>query len=172
MVHRAGARPGHLIYVSGTVGDAALGLALRMGKIDRKAAGRGAALLLDRYLHPQPRMKLAPVVRRYASAALDISDGLIGDFGHICDVSQVGGVIEAARVPLSAPAMRLAASVPQLLELALTGDDARSFERAAGRAGVSVTQIGRVTKGQGAPVVVGSDGQPLAIGHASFDHFA
>jgi thiamine-monophosphate kinase len=123
-------------------------------------------------------------VRRYASAALDISDGLIGDFGHICDVSQVGGVIEAARVPLSAPAMRLAASAPELLELALTGgddyeilatvapDDARSFERAARRAGVSVTQIGRVTKGQGAPVVVGSDGQPLAIGHASFDHFA
>jgi len=183
MVHRAGARPGDIIYVSGTVGDAALGLALRTAKIDRKAAGRGATHLLDRYLHPQPRMKLAPAVRRHASAALDISDGLIGDFGHICEVSNVGAVIEAARVPLSVPAQRLVRSAPRLLETALTGGDdyeilatiapraAASFERAARQAAVSVTEIGRVTEGRGRPVVVGSDGQPLSFGHASFDHF-
>ena len=128
-------------------------------------------------------MKLAPAVRRHASAALDISDGLIGDFGHICEVSNVGAVIEAARVPLSAPAQRLVRSAPQLLEMALTGGDdyeilatiapceAASFERAARRAAVSVTEIGRVTEGRGRPIVVGSDGQTLSFGHASFDHF-
>jgi thiamine-monophosphate kinase len=183
MVHRAGARPGDLVYVSGTIGDAALGLALRLGKVDRKAAGRGAALLLDRYLHPQPRMRLASAIRRYASSALDVSDGLIGDFAHICDASKVGGLIDAAKVPLSAPATKLVRTEPQLLELALTGGDdyeilatiaprdAASFERAARRAAVSVTQIGRVTEGQGRPVVVGNDGEPLVFGHASFDHF-
>src|SRR5260370_39891569 len=87
MVHRAGARPGDLVYVSGTIGDAALGLALRTGRIERKAAGRGAGDLLDRYLHPQPRLALAAAVPRYATAALDVPDGLIGDFRHICAVA-------------------------------------------------------------------------------------
>jgi thiamine-monophosphate kinase len=184
MVHRGGARPGDLVYVSGSIGDAALGLALRTGKIDRKAAGRSAERLLDRYLHPQPRTALARVIRRYATAALDVSDGLIGDFGHICEVSGVGGVIEAARVPLSPSSAKLVAADPHLLEMALTGGDdyeilatvaprqAERFERAARRTGVAVTRIGHVTKGQGGPVVIGSDGRALAFGRASFDHFA
>jgi thiamine-monophosphate kinase len=128
-------------------------------------------------------MRLASAIRRYASSALDVSDGLIGDFAHICDASKVGGLIDAAKVPLSAPATKLVSTEPQLLELALTGGDdyeilatiaprdAASFERAARRAAVSVTQIGRVTEGQGRPVVVGNDGEPLVFGHASFDHF-
>lgn len=184
MVHRAGARAGDLVYVSGTIGDAALGLALRTGKIDRKAAGRGAAALLDRYLHPQPRMALAAAIRRHASAALDVSDGLIGDFGHICAVSGVGGTIEAEAVPLSRAAKKLVTAEPRLLETALTGGDdyeilatipprdRGAFERAARRAGVAVTRIGQVTDGQGAPVVIGGDGESLDFGRASFDHFA
>src|SRR5439155_25130761 len=58
MVHRAGARPGDLLYVTGTIGDAALGLAIRLGKVDRRSAGRFAGQLLDRYLHPQPRLAM------------------------------------------------------------------------------------------------------------------
>lgn len=184
MVHRSGARPGDLVYVSGTIGDAALGLALRTGKIDRKPGARAAERLLDRYLHPQPRTTLARVIRCHATAALDVSDGLIGDFGHICEVSSVGGVIEAARVPLSPSAAELVSADPRLLEVALTGGDdyeilatiapgqVAQFERAARRAGVVVTRIGHVTKGQGSPLVLGRDGKPLVFGHASFDHFA
>jgi thiamine-monophosphate kinase len=184
MVHRAGARPGDLLYVTGTIGDAALGLAIRLGEIDRHSLGRFAHPLLDRYLHPQPRLAIAAAIRRHASAALDVSDGLVGDFGHICDVSRVGGVIEAARVPLSPAAARLVAADASALERALTGGDdyeilaaiaprqAVAFERAARRAGVDVTRIGHVTKGEGAPTVLGRDGRPLTFGHASFDHFA
>jgi thiamine-monophosphate kinase len=184
MVHRGGARPGDRVYVSGTIGDAALGLALRTGRVARPAAGRQAAHLLDRYLHPQPRLALAGAVRRHANASLDVSDGLVGDFGHICEVSRVDGVIEAARVPLSPAAARMVAGDPALLAVALTGGDdyeilatvapaaASRFERAARRAGVAVTCIGRVTEGEGRRMVVGGDGLPLVLGHASFDHFA
>jgi thiamine-monophosphate kinase len=184
MVHRGGARPGDLLYVSGTIGDAALGLAIRLAKADGNSVDRSAGHLLDRYLHPQPRLALAAAIRRYATAALDVSDGLVGDFAHICAASGVSGVIEAPRVPLSPPAVRFIAASPSGLERALTGGDdyeilaaiapadAAAFERAARRAGVAVTRIGHVTKGQGAPVVLGPDGRRLAFGHASFDHFA
>src|SRR5439155_14233619 len=146
-----------------------------------KSANRYAAHLLDRYLHPQPRLALAPEIRRYASAALDVSDGLVGDLGHICEVSGASGVIEAARVPLSPAAARFVAADASALERVLTGGDdyeilaavaprhANAFERAAGRAGVVVTEIGRLTEGQGAPTVLGPDGRPLLFGHASFD---
>ena len=99
-------------------------------------------------------------------------------------MSGVSGVIEAPRVPLSPAAVRFVAASPAGLERALTGGDdyeilaaiapgdAAAFERAARRAGVAVTRIGLVTKGQGAPTVLGSDGRPLAFGQASFDHFA
>ena len=96
-------RPGDVIFVSGTIGDAALGLRVRYGTIDPKPAGRGVKHLLDRYLHPQPRMALAPLLRRYATSAMDVSDGLVGDFAHICDASGVGGDIDALAVPLVAP---------------------------------------------------------------------
>ena len=114
MVTRAGARPGDAIYVSGTIGDSALGLAAMQGRIDA-GEGRGAKHLIDRYLHPQPRMALAPVLRRHASSAMDVSDGLIADLAHICDVSGVGAEIEAPLVPLSPPARRLVAGDPALI---------------------------------------------------------
>jgi thiamine-monophosphate kinase len=75
MVHRSGARPGDLVFVSGTVGDGALGLLLRLGKLDPAMMGEGASHLLDRYLHPRPRVALAPVIRRFATSSMDVSDG-------------------------------------------------------------------------------------------------
>src|SRR5690606_3701657 len=81
MVLRSGAKPGDRIFVSGTIGDGALGLRLRQG---RMTAAKGARHLLDRYLHPQPRIALAEAVRENASAAMDVSDGLVGDLAHIC----------------------------------------------------------------------------------------
>ena len=85
MVLRSGAKPGDAIFVSGTIGDAALGLRLRRGEL--RGDGKGAKHLLDRYLHPQPRVELAPVLRRHASARIDVSDGLVGDLAHICETS-------------------------------------------------------------------------------------
>ena len=185
MVHRSGARPGDLLYVSGTIGDAALGLAVRLAKAERKSVGRvprpicsTATSIRSRGWRWRPRSAATP------PAALDVSDGLVGDFGHICEVSGVSGVIDASRVPLSPAAVRFVAANAAGLERALTGGDdyeilaaiapgdAAAFERAARRAGVAVTRIGLVTKGQGSPTVLGSDGRPLAFGQASFDHFA
>jgi thiamine-monophosphate kinase len=182
-VRRKGARPGDTVYVSGTIGDGALGLRLRLGSIDGAPAGRAAARLRDRYLHPEPRVALAPVVRRYASAALDVSDGLVGDLGHICEVSGVGATIEAAAVPLSKPATALVATDPGALATVLTGGDdyeilctvpkrsGAAFAAAAGKAGVPVTRIGVMTPGRGGPIVIGPDGEPLALGAKAFDHF-
>jgi len=183
MVHRSGAAPGDLLYVSGTIGDAALALAVRLGRINARAAGRGAISLLDRYLHPQPRMGLAAAIRRYASAAMDVSDGLVGDFGHICRQSKVSGVIEAAAVPLSPAARRLVRADPGLMTTVLTGGDdyeilaaippknAAGFERAARAAGVPVTRIGQVRAGKGRPAVVDATGSPVPLEHVSYDHF-
>jgi thiamine-monophosphate kinase len=184
MVHRKGARPGDYIYVSGTIGDAALGLRLRHGTIDGAPAGRGVEKLRDRYLHPQPRVSLAPSVRKYASAALDVSDGLVGDLAHICDESRVSAVVEAATIPLSRAASALVATDPSALTTAITGGDdyeilaaippskAAAYEKAAAKAGVPVSRIGRIQRGKGRPMVLGRDGAPMPTGPGSFDHFA
>jgi thiamine-monophosphate kinase len=180
MVRRSGARPGDAIMVSGTIGDAALGLRLRT---EATAAGADDPLLLDRLLLPQPRTALAPVLRRHATSAIDVSDGLIGDLAHICDVSGVGAEVQANAVPLSAPAARLVrrdagawmlilnggedyeilATVPEH-EVAAYSDEARA-------AGVAVANIGRITGGAGPPVVKDRDGRVIAVTRASHVHF-
>ncbi len=181
MVRRAGAKPGDLIYVSGSIGDAALGLVLRKGADWRLTDAQRAHLAL-RYLLPQPRNALAEAVRTHASAAMDVSDGLAGDFAKLCRVSQVAAEIEVAKVPLSDAARAAIAADPALLATALSGGDdyeivctvpaqkAASFRAAAHAAGVPVTEIGRVAAGEGARFLQ-ADGQPLAFAHASFSHF-
>jgi thiamine-monophosphate kinase len=181
LVRRAGARPGDAIFVSGTIGDAALGLRVRRNEFDQRVPG--AEHLLRRYVIPEPRVALAPVLRRHASAALDVSDGLIGDFAHICRASGVTGTIEIALIPLSPPAQRLIESQPDALRSVLTGGDdyevlatvpessAEAFAREAGEAGVAVARIGRVTAGSGSPTVVDKSGNPLSFPWLSFDHF-
>jgi thiamine-monophosphate kinase len=183
IVRRAGAQVGDVIVVSGTVGDAALGLRLRLGSLGMELAGEGAAHLLDRYLHPQPRLGLAQAVREFANASLDISDGLIGDLGHITRTSGVSAAVEAARIPLSEAARALMAVDPTVLSTILTGGDdyeilttmpeARfaDYAAAAKQAGIPVTAIGRIVEGQGAPVVLDRKGDPISLSRASHDHF-
>jgi thiamine-monophosphate kinase len=169
--------------VSGTIGDAALGLVLRKGE------GGGWNLepaqrqhLVSRYLLPQPRNALAEAVRTHASASMDVSDGLVGDLTKLCRVSQVAADIDVARVPRSDAAKAVIAADATKLETALTGGDdyeilctvppakADSFRAAAQAANVPVTEIGVIAAGEGARF---SDrqGQPLTFKRMSFSHF-
>jgi thiamine-monophosphate kinase len=183
MVCRAGARAGDRIFVSGTIGDAALGFLLRRDPAkDWKLSAADRQHLSDRYLLPQPRTALAEAVRTHASAAMDVSDGLAGDLAKLCRVSQVAATVEAARIPLSDAARALVAAEPSLFETALTGGDdyeivctvppekADSFRAAAGKAGAAVTELGMIEAGQGTSFF-GAEGAPLTFSHASFSHF-
>jgi thiamine-monophosphate kinase len=185
MVRRAGAQAGDLVFVSGSIGDASLGLSLRK-KTDMgapwKLSDTQRQHLLSRYLLPQPRNALSEAVRTHASAAMDVSDGLAGDFAKLARASQVAAEIEIARVPLSDAAKAALAADPAMLETALTGGDdyeivctvpagkADAFRAATKSAGVPVTEIGEIKAGEGVRFV-DSNGRALAFKRASFSHF-
>lgn len=184
-VPRTGARPGQAILVSGTIGDAALGLRLRQDAAAPAFAGLDRdrrAHLLDRYLHPQPRLALAPVLRAHAAAAMDVSDGLAGDVAKMLAASGCGGRLEARRVPLSAAAHAAIAADSGLLVPALTGGDdyeivacvphgaVHVFTAEAAAAGVPVALIGETREGKGLDVL-GPGGAVLALGAGSYSHF-
>jgi thiamine-monophosphate kinase len=184
MVPRTGAKAGDFIYVSGTIGDAALGLQVRLAQYwaDRLETTH-KAFLRDRYLLPQPRQALAPPLRDFAHGAMDISDGLVGDCAKMLRVSGVTGEIDLARMPLSEAAAEAIGIKPELFDLAVTGGDdyeilctvapekADAFEAAAHQAGISVTRIGIVREGQGAPVFRGRDGALKNFAQGSYAHF-
>ena len=181
MVLRSGARIGDLIFVSGTIGDGALGLRLRRSR--GRAKARGARHLLDRYLHPQPRVALAPVLRLHASAAMDVSDGLVGDLAHICEASGVGAEIGAHDIPLSPAAAAVLAADKRALATILNGGDdyeilatvppaaAPAFTADAEAAGVTVTRIGEIVAGRGPPVVRDFAGNVIKLSTSSHTHF-
>jgi thiamine-monophosphate kinase len=181
MVRRSGAKPGDKVFVTGSIGDAALGLGLRNGaKWQLTVEQRDH--LADRYLLPRPRSALAETVLHYASSAMDVSDGLAGDLAKLCRVSGVAAEIDAARVPLSAAAKAVIAADPSALETALTGGDdyeilctvsqakVDRFRVAAMAAKVAVTEIGTIGEGGGA-VFRDAQGAALAFKRASFSHF-
>ncbi len=185
MVRRAGAKPGDRVFVSGTIGDAALGLVMRKNTnlgATWKLSEEQRQHLASRYLLPQPRNALAEAVRTHASASMDVSDGLVGDFTKLARVSKVAAEIAAARVPLSDAAQAAVAADPAMLETALTGGDdfeivctvpaakADSFRAAAKAANVAVTEIGEIKAGEGVRFV-DSRGQALAFKRTSFSHF-
>ena len=185
MVPRGGAKAGDGLYVSGTIGDSALGLALRSGS----AAGAAWRLsdaerqaLIGRYLRPQPRLGLAEALRIYASASMDVSDGLAKDADRLLRASGAGGDLDVGLVPLSATARRLVAEHESLLARLITaGDDYEvlcavpqnaegAFVREASRAHVPVTCIGRVGDGHGARFL-GLDGARLTLDNPGWTHF-
>jgi thiamine-monophosphate kinase len=182
MVRRAGAKPGDLVFVSGTIGDAALGLYVRRGDAPWKLDAAQRQHLVSRYLLPQPRNALAEAVRTHASAAMDVSDGLAGDLIKLCRVSQVSAEIDAARVPYSDAAKAAMAADPAARETALTGGDdyeilctvpsakAESFRAAAQVAQVPVSEIGVVASGEGVRFL-DAQNQPMIFKQASFSHF-
>ncbi|CAA0091259.1 Thiamine-monophosphate kinase [Starkeya nomas] len=185
MVRRATAKPDQAIVVSGTIGDAALGLALRLDPSRAGFAGLGekaASFLKERYLLPRPRLALARALRGRASGAMDVSDGLVGDLTKMLAASGVAGEIEVDRVPLSPAARAAIKAEPALIETALTGGDdyeilavmpdeeLDAFTTFATAAGIGVSVIGRTQAGQGLTVRA-SNGAAMTFARGSFSHF-
>ena len=172
-VHRSGASAGDGIWVTGTIGDGALGLAVATGRLVDPTG-----FLLGRYRLPQPRTGLA--IGGIASAGMDISDGLIQDLGHICRASNLRATIEAALVPLSSQAR---AAGDGWLETCLTGGDDYelllavppsrevTLQAAAAARGVSVTRIGAFHSGPAQVKVLAANGEPLALTKGGWSHF-
>ena len=180
MVRRDRLRAGDLIVVSGTIGDAALGLDVLQGRLTELTPDQ-QAFLIDRYRQPQPRSALAVAVRDHAGAAMDVSDGLAGDLAKLCAASGVSATINAAAVPLSA-AGRAALGQAGVARLLSGGDDYEilcgvaadaidSFKAAADAAGVPVTVIGIATEGAAPPQFLDRDQRPIALNRTSFSHF-
>jgi thiamine-monophosphate kinase len=180
-VRRSGAVPGDLIYVSGTIGDAAFGLRALRGELAELDPAH-YAFLADRYRLPQPRLALGQRLVGVAHAMLDVSDGLVGDLNHLCAVSGVGAVLEAARVPQS-PAVREAlARDPALLALVLGGGDDYELVFAAPSAAEAtlaalatslaypITAIGRIEAGDGVRVI-DETGRKIALAAPGYQHF-
>ena len=182
MVRRSGAKPGDLVFVSGSIGDAALGLPLRKGEGVWTLDATQRQHLISRYLLPQPRNALAEAVRTHASSAMDVSDGLVGDLTKLCRVSQVAADIDTARVPHSDAAQAVIAQDAAMRETALTGGDdyeilctippaqAERFRAAAKTANVPVVEIGVIVAGEGARFR-DVQGKLLTFKRASFSHF-
>jgi thiamine-monophosphate kinase len=181
MTKRAGAKPGDLVFVSGTIGDAGGGLAVLRGEGHALSAATRETLIA-RYRIPQPRLALGQALRGLASASLDVSDGLLGDLGHIAEVSKVRIAVEAAQVPLSKALRALwgrsddaiahASSAGDDYEIAFTAPpEKRDAVLAASRkAGVAVTEIGRVETGEGV-VLLDSGGHQIPVARPGFTHF-
>jgi thiamine-monophosphate kinase len=175
-LRRAGAQPGDEVWVSGTIGDGALGLLALTGRLPPDPH------LADRYRLPRPRLALGVALRGVARAAMDVSDGLVQDLGHLARAGGCGAVIEAAAVPLSDPARRALAADAALLPRILAGGDdyellfaadpghASAVRAAGAAAGVTVTRIGAFTEGVGV-IVRDAAGAPLDLPATGWSHF-
>jgi len=174
---RSGARPGDDLWVSGVLGDAAFGLASRKGEAG--VAGEAAAGI-ERLERPQPRVALGRALRGLATSAIDVSDGLLGDLGHILERSAVGASVEWERVPRSAELRRQPEADQRRWALS-GGDDyellftapaghREDVKRAAAGAATAVTRIGAVTS-TGRLELVDADGRAMDTAPRAFDHF-
>jgi thiamine-monophosphate kinase len=185
MVRRATARPGDKLFVSGTLGDAALGLKLRKRPALAKAWGIGARearFLLDRYLRPEPQLALREALLGFASAAMDISDGLAKDLDRLARASGLKARVHGTDLPQSATMSKVLARKPRLLTDLVTGGDdyeilaaaapakSQGFLSAAAAAGVPLTEIGVLEAGTGIEIS-GVDGAPLRLERLGWDHF-
>jgi thiamine-monophosphate kinase len=175
-VRRVGARPGHGLWVSGSIGDGALGLLAATGRIDDPDG-----TLADRYRLPRPRLGLGQGLHGVAAAAMDVSDGLVQDVGHLCRSGGLAAEIAAALVPLSA-AVRAAG--PEHLERCLTGGDdyelvmavapecEAALRELAARARVAVTRIGRFLAGPPKVSVRAAGGALMTFASGGWSHFS
>lgn len=175
-VLRSGARPGDLVYVTGTIGDGALGL---LAKLNKWAEYPGA---VEAYLKPTPPAALAESIGNHASAAIDISDGLPADATHVARESGVTLQLKAPDIPLSEDARLWLGKDGDRQRLFTGGDDyqtlmtvhpdrRRFIEGAAREANIRLTRIGEVIKGGYGVVFEDEKGRPMDLGRSGFSHF-
>jgi thiamine-monophosphate kinase len=174
-VPRTGAKPGDAIFVSGPIGDGALGLALRRdAALARRLSDGARDHLIGRYLLPQPRLDLSAWLSANATAAMDISDGLAGDLAKLCRASGVSAVVELGSAPLSVAAREAIAIDPALFEAAITGGDDYEILFAA-KPGASppapACRIGKIVTGSAPPTFVDVHKKPVVFKKLSFQHF-
>lgn len=183
-LRRSGARAGDGLYVSGTIGDAAFGLKAALGALRDTLDAAACAKLVERYRRPRPRVALGQglLARDLATAALDVSDGLVADLAHLCTASGLGATVTASAVPLSTPVQSLIEGDSNALSTALTGGDDYElvFAVAPGRQDgvlalareldLPLTRIGQLVAGEGVSVQ-GPDGTTMTTDHAGWQHF-
>lgn len=179
-VTRAGARAGDELWVTGTIGDGALGLLAARGNLAALSA-RQRAHIEDRYRLPRPRCTLAPRLPGIVTAMADVSDGLLADAGHIADASRLAVSIERDDVPLSPAARKAVAADPRLWAIVLGGGDdyelvmsvpgrrRAALQAAAKAAGLRITCIGRFVSGGG--VSVNAGGRAIEAPRKGYVHF-
>jgi thiamine-monophosphate kinase len=180
-IRRKGARPGDRVWVSGTIGDAFLGLKVLRGEFPNLAAADSAALV-GRFRLPEPRVALGPRLAGIAHAMCDVSDGLLADLGHISEASMVGATVRLAALPLSSAARRLVEAAPGLAaSLATGGDDYELLFAAAPEAGAAIgrlaaelklpiTEIGAIEPGDSVRLVDAA-GNEIPVATAGWRHF-
>ena len=180
-LRRSGASEGEDIWVSGTIGDAALGLMAMHGELN-VLGEQDRATLRDRYLLPQPRVGLGTALRGIGSSCIDVSDGLVADLGHVCQASGVRGEVQFSCIPLSEPARAALTVDPRLAESILSGGD--DYEilftampqsrgavlQVAGESGVDVARIGQMRNGSGV-VILDAENAEMALTTAGYTHF-
>ena len=181
-LRRGGARPGDIVFVSGTIGDAGAGLSILLREEGEDFSDDEHDYLTYRYCLPEPRTALGPLLIGLATAALDVSDGLLADLGHIAEVSGVQIIVEAARIPLSDAYVSFAGSSGStILDAVTAGDDyeiaftappsaREAVALAAKSAGVPVREIGRVEEGNGV-LFLDESGKPVPVDRPGFVHF-
>jgi thiamine-monophosphate kinase len=182
-LRRVGAQPGDRLFVTGTIGDGVLGLqVLRHHHLQLSAAHR--QFLAGRYQVPEPRVAFGQALRaqRLASAAMDVSDGLVADLGHLAKASGCGAILHAAATPLSDAAAELVAETPDLLLDLMTGGDdyeilfavppdkIAALKALAQEIGQTVTEIGEVVAGDEIRIL-DRDNQPISLIHRGYSHF-
>jgi len=186
MIKRSTAQPGDHLFLTGTIGDAALGLKLRLQpalasqwQLDSAAA----AFLVDRYTNPTPRLEFVDLLATYASAAMDLSDGVVKDLEKLCQASKCSAQVDLPELPFSAPLQAVMKKADGIVDLALSwGDDyeilttipkekALDFQNAAKTQGCKITHIGQITTGVAPPIYRDENGQKITIKAKTFDHF-
>ena len=185
VLRRSGALPGDTVYVSGTIGDGALGLLVLNGGLAELPVGMRDALR-QRYLRPTPRVELGRRLLDIAHSAIDVSDGLAADLGHVCRTSAVAATIDADRIPLSPAARAAVEGDTALFSLVLAGGDdyellftaaADSGPEMAGLSrelGIPITAIGLISQEQAAADrvrLVDAEGRNIAVGDGGYRHF-
>ncbi len=184
-VQRTTARAGDHLFVSGTLGDAALGLKLRRDPAlvqTWSLSSHASDHLVQRYLRPAPRLHLRKALRVHAAAAMDLSDGLAKDLSRMCISCGAGAHIRMRDVPLSDPAAQVLSKDANQLQSILSGGDdyellvavrpgdCGAFKDAAQLSGILVTEIGVVT-GESGVVLENRDGKVVQLGNQGWEHF-